>query len=192
MGLGLALGAFLKCLLNPSFADEVKGLAIARKKTEIEPPKKVVRDEIEEKPVEVATKVTPSVTDEISEYELGAIQMISELQKEGRLVDFLEEDLADYEDDEIGSSVRSIHEGCKKVIEKVVQKEKMIDQEEESSIRVNKDYNVNEIKLSGRVSETFPQKGILVHPGWKVKEMKLSTRPKVSAKIICPAEIEID
>ena len=84
------------------------------------------------------------------------------------------------------------NEGCKKVIEKVVQKEKMIDQEEESSIRVNKDYNVNEIKLSGRVSETFPQKGILVHPGWKVKEMKLSTRPKVSSKIICPAEIEID
>jgi hypothetical protein len=185
LGLGLALGAFLKCLFNPNFADEVKDLALNRKLKPDSEPEEVLTKEFDsqkESKQEVA----------IGEYELGAIQLLSDLQKEGRLVDFLEEDLTEYEDDEIGSSVRGIHEGCKKVMDKILEKEKLLDQEEESSVRVNKDYNPNELKLSGRVSENFPQKGVLVHPGWKVKNLKLSSRPKASSDIICPAEIEIE
>lgn len=188
MGLGLALGAFLKCLLNPNFADEVKELALNRKlKPSSEPEEVLVKEPTLSKESNKVEK-----QDATSDYELGAIQLLSDLQKEGRLVDFLEEDLTEYEDDEIGSSVRGIHEGCKKVMDKVLEKEKLLDQEEESSVRVNKDYNPNELKLSGRVSENFPQKGVLVHPGWKVKNLKLSTRPKASSDIICPAEIEIE
>jgi hypothetical protein len=191
LGLGLALGAFLKCLVNPVFADEVKELALVRKKSLGQSELEVVNKTAPEKPKLQEEKQVP-VEASLTDYELGAIQILSELQKEGRLVDFLEENLSDYEDDEIGSSVRSIHEGCKKVMDKVLEKEKLVDQEEESSIRVNKDYNATQIKLSGRVSETFPQKGILVHPGWKAKNLKLSVRPKASSDILCPAEIEID
>lgn len=189
MGLGLALGAFLKCLVNPSFADEVKDLALQRKRPA------VVVDPVVQKQPEIESREEVEKFDEqprVGDYELGAVQVLSELQKEGRLIDFLEEDLTNYEDDEIGSSVRSIHEGCRKVVNKILVKEKLIDQEEETSVRVNKDYNPNEIKLSGRVSEVFPQKGILVHPGWRVEQISLSQRPESMASIICPAEIEIE
>lgn len=175
MGLGIACGAFLKCLFNPTFGQKV--LELASNKVE-----EKVEEEVVQEPASEAT---------ISGASLGAIHILSELQKEGRLIDFLEEDLSQYEDDEIGSSVRSIHEGCKKAVDKVLVKEKVLDQEEESTIRVNRNYNSHEMKLSGRVSENFPLKGVLVHPGWKAVSLDLPQRPEASQKILAPAEIEV-
>jgi hypothetical protein len=124
-------------------------------------------------------------------YQHGALHLLAELQKEGRLIDFLEENLSQYQDDEIGSSVRSIHEGCKKVLTRLLVKEKIVDQDEESSVRVNRDYDANAMKLSGRVSDQFPLKGVLVHPGWEAKEIKLPQRPEKTRMILAPAEVEI-
>ena len=42
-----------------------------------------------------------------------AIQMLALLQREGRLVDFISEDIAAYSDDQIGAAVRAVHEGCR-------------------------------------------------------------------------------
>ena len=117
--------------------------------------------------------------------------MLAELQKEGRLIDFLEEDLSEYEDDEIGGSVRTIHEGCRKALDRICKREKVIDQDEESSVRVNKDYDASSIKLSGRVSDMFPLKGELVHPGWKVTDIDLPQRPEAMKRVLAPAEVEI-
>ncbi|MCP4682509.1 MAG: DUF2760 domain-containing protein, partial [Desulfobacterales bacterium] len=43
-----------------------------------------------------------------------ALHLLSLLQREGRLVDFLEEDLKPYDDAQIGAAVRSIQESCQK------------------------------------------------------------------------------
>ena len=106
-------------------------------------------------------------------------------------MDFIEEDLSEYEDDEIGSSVRSIHEGCKRALEKICERDKIIDQEEESSVRVDRDYDANAIKLTGRVSDMFPLKGQLVHPGWRVKDIRLPLRSEGLRPVLAPAEVEI-
>ena len=45
----------------------------------------------------------------------AAVQMLAALQREGRLVDFLQEDLSSYEDSQIGAAVRNIHTGCKRL-----------------------------------------------------------------------------
>lgn len=185
MGLGLALGAFLKCLFNRQFAHGVQDLALGRG-SEASPID--ASSELYHEPQALATEKTS-----LPELDGSAIQMLAELQKEGRLIDFLEEDLSQYEDEEIGSSVRTIHEGCKKVLSQCLEKEKIIDQEEESSVRVNGDYDVHELKLSGRVSDKFPLKGVLVHPGWKVTAFKLKERSlSASAQhVLAPAEVEI-
>ena len=39
----------------------------------------------------------------------GALQLLSILQRDARLVDFLMEDVAAYSDDQIGAAVRDIH-----------------------------------------------------------------------------------
>src|SRR6185369_5946562 len=46
----------------------------------------------------------------------GALRLLELLQEQGRLVDFLEEDLGPYPDDQIGGAVRAIHEGCRKAL----------------------------------------------------------------------------
>src|SRR5437867_3759510 len=46
----------------------------------------------------------------------AALRLLGALQEEGRLVDFLEEDLSPYPDDQIGAAVRTIHEGCRKAL----------------------------------------------------------------------------
>jgi hypothetical protein len=181
MGLGLALGAFLKCLFNRDFAQEVKGLALERKSQpkgpKVSTPASTAPEQPEQKPDEL--------------YPWGAVHVLAELQKEGRFMDFIEEDLSEYEDDEIGSSVRSIHEGCKRALEKICERDKIIDQEEESSVRVDRDYDANAIKLTGRVSDMFPLKGQLVHPGWRVKDIRLPLRSEGLRPVLAPAEVEI-
>lgn len=183
MGLGLALGAFLKCLFNRRFAADVQTLA-----------REGALSSVEEAP-DASTPKTETIQEPLKESmgekQFLAIQMLSELQREGRFIDFLEEDLSEYEDDEIGSSVRSIHEGCKKVLNQCVQKEKILDQEEESQVRINSDYNAHEVKLSGRVSDKFPLKGVLVHPGWKVTSFELPQRSSGAKNVVAPAEVEI-
>jgi hypothetical protein len=46
----------------------------------------------------------------------AAVQLLAALQREGRLIDFLQEDLGDYGDDQIGAAVRSIHRGCRETL----------------------------------------------------------------------------
>src|SRR6185295_12303890 len=41
----------------------------------------------------------------------AALRLLGALQEEGRFVDFVEEDLGPYSDDQIGAAVRGIHEG---------------------------------------------------------------------------------
>src|SRR5215475_5974849 len=41
-----------------------------------------------------------------------AVQMLALLQRDGRLVDFLEEDISAYPDGQLGAAVRSIHSSC--------------------------------------------------------------------------------
>src|SRR4051812_9875585 len=42
-----------------------------------------------------------------------AAQMLALLQRDGRLIDFLMEDVAPYADAQVGAAVRSVHAGCR-------------------------------------------------------------------------------
>ena len=188
MGLGIACGAFLKCLFNRSFGQEVKELALQRRSgsTTVAAPQENTKP-LPEKVEETKLPETPAPATDGS-----AISLLATLQKDGRFIDFIEEDLSHYDDEEIGSSVRSIHEGCKKALKKIITKEKIIDQDEESTYRVNQGYNTHHIKLNGKVSDNFPLKGTLVHPGWRVTSLNLSERSDHLKDIIAPAEVEIE
>src|SRR5215469_8453644 len=50
----------------------------------------------------------------------GAVQMLYLLQRDGRLVDFLEEDVSSYPDGQLGAAVRSIHTSCRQVLERYI------------------------------------------------------------------------
>src|SRR5580704_12781723 len=49
-----------------------------------------------------------------------AVQMLALLQREGRLIDFVLENLAAYSDTQIGVAARDVHAGCHRVLERYV------------------------------------------------------------------------
>ncbi|MEZ4729075.1 MAG: DUF2760 domain-containing protein [Caldilineaceae bacterium] len=89
----------------------------------------------------------------------SALQMLSILQREGRLIDFLQEDLSLYEDDQIGAAVRSIHAGCKGALESHVTLEPVVADDEGSTITVPAGFDAHAIRLTGSVSGEPPFKG---------------------------------
>src|SRR5258706_15161561 len=45
----------------------------------------------------------------------SGLTVLSLLQREGRLIDFLQEDMAAFSDAKIGAAARAVHAGCRKV-----------------------------------------------------------------------------
>jgi hypothetical protein len=121
-----------------------------------------------------------------------SLLVMSLLQREGRLIDFLEENLQDYDDAQIGAAVRSIQENCKKSLNKYLDLQPVIEKKEGEEITVPPGFDADAIKLTGNVSGQPPFKGTLQHHGWKAGRIELpALSGTVDSDIICPAEVEI-
>jgi len=120
------------------------------------------------------------------------LHMLSVLQRDGRLLDFFDEDLELYEDEQIGAAVRSIHDDCRKVIEKYIGLQPVIDTEEGGKIKIDHGFDMDAISLTGNVSGEPPFEGIVIHRGWKAGKKEI---PKLAdirdASLITPAQVEI-
>mgnify|MGYP000630991358 CR=1 FL=1 len=124
---------------------------------------------------------------------VGAVQILSVLQRQGRLIDFLEEDLSRYEDAQIGAAVRSIHESCKAALAECVHLETVMAQEEGSMVTVPSGFDPASVRLTGNVSGDPPFRGVLRHRGWRIRKVSLPTFTAQVGKerIVAPAEVEI-
>lgn len=121
------------------------------------------------------------------------LHLLSVLQREGRLLDFFDEDLALYEDEEIGAAVRSIQEDCKKTISKYLALKPVIDKAEGEEVLVEKGFDPDAVKLTGNVTGNPPFKGILRHRGWKAGKREIPKLADVlDAAILVPAEVEME
>jgi hypothetical protein len=122
-----------------------------------------------------------------------AVQMLAILQREGRLVDFLKEDLRPYSDDQIGAAVRSIHQGCQAALLEHVDLKPIFEDTEGAEVTVPPNFDPRAIRLTGNVSGVPPFKGTLRHHGWRVMRLDLPqvTAPQQKDWILAPAEVEI-
>jgi hypothetical protein len=121
-----------------------------------------------------------------------ALQLLALLQREGRLIDFLEQDIEPFSDADIGSTVRVVHAGCRKALRSHVKITPVRAEAEDTSITLPEGYNPLEIKLSGNVKGSAPYKGILRHRGWRARDLALPT-PVAGhdPSILAPAEVEL-
>ncbi|MGC9195371.1 MAG: DUF2760 domain-containing protein [Syntrophobacteraceae bacterium] len=124
----------------------------------------------------------------------AAVQMLSLFQREGRLIDFLQEDLGAYEDAQIGAAVRNIHQGCRDVLNQHVELKPVYEQSEGVAVTVAPGFDTRAVRLTGNVTGEPPFTGILRHRGWRILRIEL---PKAAAgakdnMIVAPAEIEIE
>ena len=152
---------------------------------------------VEVAPLATAAKATPAAPkvrgDKPSPESLDrAVQMLALLQRDGRLVDFLEEDVSSYPDGQLGAAVRSIHTSCRQVLERYIKLEPILSSEEDQPVTVPVGFDPAAIKLVGNVTGEPPIRGLLRHRGWRVTEVTLPSLPQGSGRaIVAPAEVEV-
>ncbi len=119
-------------------------------------------------------------------------QVLAILQKKGRFIDFLQEDISVFDDKQIGSAVRNIHKSCKEAVMEYVTIEPVMKEQEGAEITVDQQFDPSTIRLAGNVVGKPPFKGILRHCGWRVLTTKMPDLPRSQdLSIIEPAEVEI-
>ena len=125
--------------------------------------------------------------------EASAIQILSILQRKGRLIDFLQEDLSAYQDAQIGAAVRQIHQDSKEALAEYVTLEPIYEEEEGSPITVAPGFDANAIRLTGNITGDPPFKGALRHRGWRVAQVDLpkQTPAQQKERIVAAAEVEV-
>ena len=122
----------------------------------------------------------------------GALHVLHLLQRDGRLVDFLSEDLAGFSDAEIGAAARTVHEGCKKTLDAYVKLEPVYVEAEGARVTVGKGFDPATVRLTGNVVGAPPFQGSLKHHGWRVTKTSFPPAPPGgAARILAPAEVEL-
>lgn len=155
-----------------------------------------VRRRLEGVPENETARAAPAAKEDAGKKDLAErrmfLHLFAMLQREGRLMDFLAEDLNQYEDDQIGSAVRAVHAGCLRIVQEYLDPRPVLDEDEGGHVVIANDFDPGAVKLTGKVVGDPPFKGILRHKGWQVGELKLPTLSgSQNTKIIAPAEVEL-
>jgi hypothetical protein len=120
-----------------------------------------------------------------------ALRLLASLQEDGRLVDFLTEEIAGYSDEQIGAATRGIHATCGKALRACVRLEPVLAGREDDTVTVPAGFDPASIRLTGNVQGEPPFTGTLRHAGWRAAGVTIPARAGLDPKIIAPAEVEI-
>jgi len=181
MRLGLALKAFFRVLRDRTFAEQLdrllQGQTLALSTTTEVPLADRLRADM------VAQAPTRS----------DALTLLATLQRDARLIDFLMEDLSDYDDAHIGAAARDMHRACAAALERMFAPRPLRYQEEGAHVEILPGYDPVQVTLTGNVTGHLPLRGTLVHHGWQAMQCELPawSGQEESARVIAPAEVEV-
>lgn len=162
MGLKLAFKAFFKCLKKSEESEKIAAILEPESAKQLEAPK-------------------PAVS--------TSAQLLAALQKNGRFIDFLQEDLSGVGDAQVGSVSRTVQEGCRKVLKQYLTLAPVRSEKEGDQVTVEEGFDPHEISLVGKVEGDPPFTGALRHHGWRLEKDEL---PELGAgTILLPAEVEL-
>jgi hypothetical protein len=118
--------------------------------------------------------------------------MLSMLQREGRPIDFIPEDMASFSDAEIGAAARVVHAGCRKVLAQCLVVEPVLKEAEGASVNVPAGFDAQRIRLTGNVAGQPPFRGALKHHGWAATTVRLpDVAETLDMRVLAPAEVEL-
>ncbi len=120
----------------------------------------------------------------------GALQLLALLQREGRFVDFVQQELASFGDADIGAAARVVHEGCRRAIQNHARVVNVRDEAEGSPVTLER--ATEDVKLVGNVAGAAPFRGVLRHRGWRIEGLALPTIVGAhDPALVAPAELEL-
>jgi hypothetical protein len=171
--LGTALRAFFRVFSDDGFAAQIGRLlegapAVEHVATAAQPPQ----------------KAAPGRSD--------ALNLLSALQREGRLIDFLQEPLTGYSDAQIGAAVRDVHRDCAAALERMFALRPLVESGEGSPVDLPAGFDASKYRLKGNVGQP-PLRGRLEHHGWLASKCELPawTGTAAAASIVAPAEVVV-
>jgi hypothetical protein len=122
----------------------------------------------------------------------SGLAVLGLLQREGRLIDFLQEDVAAFSDAEIGAAARVVHAGSRKVLTQYLTPEPVLKEAEGASVTVPAGFNPARTRLTGNVAGQPPFRGALKHHGWVATAVQLpAPAAALDPRVIAPAEVEL-
>jgi hypothetical protein len=122
-----------------------------------------------------------------------AVTLLSVLQRESRLIDFLKEDIAGFNDAQVGAAVRDVHRDAGGVLERLFSLRPVMTEPEGSNVQVAAGADAGRVRLIGNVTGQPPYRGTLRHQGWEATKTQLPewTGAARSANVVAPAEVEL-
>ncbi len=121
-----------------------------------------------------------------------ALLLLGLLQREGRLLDFVEQDVAAFSDADVGAAARLVHDGCRKALRQHVELAPVREEEEGAKVTVETAFDAQRVKLVGDVKGSGPYAGTLQHRGWRAKGITLpEPMSGHDATVLAPAEVEV-
>lgn len=122
-----------------------------------------------------------------------ALTLLAALQREARLVDFLQEPLDGYADAQIGAAVRDVHRDARAALARMFALKPLTDLPEDSAFEVPAGADAVRYRLSGNVTGSAPFRGRIRHHGWEATKCELPawTGGPEAQTIVAPLEVEV-
>ncbi len=181
--LALAFAALWRVLLDPRTATRVR-TALQTPEPADAPPEALPQPAALDAPADTPSAHRPAD---------AVLHFLGALQREGRFVDFIAEDLPpSVPDADIGAAARMVHRGCRKALDAWVHIEPVLPGDEGAPTTVEPGFDARAVTLTGNVHGEPPFRGTLAHHGWRATEVRL---PLLSGaadpSVLAPAEVEL-
>ena len=173
--LWMAIVCFFACIFKPSFAQKLW----------------LPYQQARELPAPEAPQLPKPPELPPEKVHASGLFVLSMLQREGRFLDFLQEDVAPFSDADVGAAARVVHEGCRKVIRQYLEIAPVLKEAEGASVTVPTGFDAQRIRLTGNLAGQPPFQGALKHHGWVASAVKLPPVPELDPKVLAPAEVEL-
>lgn len=122
----------------------------------------------------------------------SGLALLSALQREGRLLDFLQQDVAGFSDEQVGAAARVVHSGCRKILLQYFDFEPAAKESEGAEINVPKGFDPQRWRLTGNVTGEAPFRGTLRHHGWVTRQIRMPVvSESIDPRVVAPAEVEL-
>ena len=121
-----------------------------------------------------------------------ALRLLALLQRKGRLLDFLLEDIQGATNEQIGAGVRELHKESQSALKEHLVLAPVLPGEEGDAVEVPPGFDPSAVRLTGNVTGQPPFRGVLKHHGWRVRDFTLAKPPEGQDEfVVAPAEVEL-